>query len=195
MSRDVKAVIFDCFGVLITDALKLICDELYARDPAACQSVKDLIRATNLGIIDPAESNEQIAAILGISVEDFRAQIVNGEVKDEALMNYIAEDLRPRYKIAMMSNIAGSSLRRRFTSEELDRCFDAVVASGDIGYAKPQPEAYETAAGRLEVRYDECVFVDDREHFCEAARAVGMQAIRYDSFDQFKKDLEGMTQP
>ena len=29
----IQAIIFDCFGVLITDALKAIRDELYRRDP------------------------------------------------------------------------------------------------------------------------------------------------------------------
>ncbi len=70
--------------------------------------------------------------------------------------------------------------------------FDTVVVSGEIGYAKPEPEAYEITADRLGVRLDACVFTDDREHFCEAARAVGMQAIHYQNVDQFRQDLEGV---
>lgn len=89
-----------------------------------------------------------------------------------------------------MSNIALSSLQRRFKAGELEYYFDAVVASAEIGYAKPQPEAYLIAAERLDVDPKHCIFVDDREHFAEAARATGMQAICYDNFEQFKKDLE-----
>ena len=44
--------------------------------------------------------------------------------------------------------------------------------------AKPELEAYEYVADKLGVRLDECVFTDDRELFCEAARACGMQAKR-----------------
>jgi FMN phosphatase YigB (HAD superfamily) len=40
------------------------------------------------------------------------------------------------------------------------------------------------------VRLEECVFTDDREDYCEGARAVGMQAILYKNFTQFRADLE-----
>lgn len=184
----IRAVIFDCFGVIITDALQALCNELLTRDPAACERVKDLIKANNRGLITPQESNAQIASLLGMSVEEFRSRIDDGEAKDMLLLDFIAK-LRGDYKTAMLSNVAGSSLRNRFTTDELERCFDAVVASGDIGYAKPEPEAYEITADRLGVRYDECLFVDDRDAFCEAARAVGMQAIHYVSFDRFKTEF------
>jgi FMN phosphatase YigB (HAD superfamily) len=185
----IRAVIFDCFGVIITDALQAICDELNSRDPAACEQVKDLIKANNRGLILPEDSNEQIAGILGISVQEFRRRIDSGEAKDERLLDYIV-GLRGTHKTAMLSNIAGNSLEHRFTADELERCFDTVVISGDIGFAKPEPQAYEITADRLGVRYDECVFTDDRDSFCEAARAVGMQAIHYTSFDRFKSELE-----
>jgi HAD superfamily hydrolase (TIGR01509 family) len=64
------------------------------------------------------------------------------------------------------------------------------VSSGEIGYAKPEPEAYEIVAQRLGVRLDECVFTDDRADFCEAARAVGMQAIEFTGLEQFRHALE-----
>jgi HAD superfamily hydrolase (TIGR01509 family) len=188
----IKAIIFDCFGVIITDALQVICQELADKDPEACRQVHDLIKANNRGMITPEESNQQIAAILGVSVEEFRTKIADGEVKDKRVLNYAAE-LRSQYKTAMLSNIAHNSLDRRFAEHELEKSFDEVVVSGDIGFAKPEAQAYEITADRLGVRLDECIFTDDRESFCEAARTVGMQAILYESFPQFKQDLEEMT--
>ena len=187
----IKAIIFDCFGVIITDALLVVCEELRARDPEAAQQVGDIIKANNRGMIDPKESTRLIAEILGISVEEFRDRIADGEAKDHLLLDYIA-GLRPQYKTALLSNIAASSLYRRFAQDELSRCFDEIVISGDIGFAKPEPQAYEIAADRLGVRFDECLFTDDRDTFCEAARACGMQAIHYQSFDQFRAELERM---
>jgi HAD superfamily hydrolase (TIGR01509 family) len=90
----------------------------------------------------------------------------------------------------MLSNISESGIHKRFTDEELNAHFDTVVVSGEIGYAKPEPEAYEIVAQRLGVRLVECVFTYDKLEFCEAARGVGMQAIVYESLEQFKADLE-----
>lgn len=116
------------------------------------------------------------------------AQVAIGEFKDQDLLQFVAA-LRKQYKTAMLSNVDADSLSRRLPDEELQEYFDTVVISGEIGYAKPEPEAYGTVADRLGVRLDACVFTDDREEFCEAARAVGMKAIHYKSSDQFKREL------
>ncbi len=184
----VKAIIFDCFGVVLTDALQLIREELGKVNPEGAEAITIIVAENNRGLIEPGESNERIASILGMSASNFRSKVAQSEVKNEQLLQYIVE-LRKTYKTAMLSNIAGSSLTRRFPDNELTVYFDEVIASGDIGYAKPEPEAYEIAAQRLHVRFDECVFVDDRELFCEAATSVGMHSILYTNFAQFKKDL------
>jgi HAD superfamily hydrolase (TIGR01509 family) len=187
----IRAIIFDCFGVVLTDAMQNIRQGLLSSNPNGAQEITDIIAANNHGLIEPHESNQRIARILGISVDELRAQVSGKEVRDEQLLSYVQE-LRKHYKTAMLSNIAGSSLVRRFTDEELDQYFDVVVASGDIGYAKPEPEAYEIVAQRLGVRLDECLFTDDRELFCAGATSVGMQAILYTDFVQFKQQLEAL---
>ena len=184
----IRAVIFDCFGVLVTDVLQVVRDELYARDKNAALEVDQLVRAANLGIISPKESNRQVADILGMSYEDYHRRIDGGEVRNEQLFGYIAE-LRKTYKTAMLSNIAAHSLEKRFTKEELAAYFDVVVVSGEVGFAKPSPEIYEIAAERLNVRFDECVFIDDREVFVHAATSVGMKGIVYTDFIQLRKEL------
>lgn len=185
----IKAVIFDFFGVIVNDALQVICDELAARDPKACVEVRDIIKAANHGLMEPAESNRRIAELLGISIEEFRSRKTNGEMRNQALLDCIKQ-LRGRYKTAVLSNATVGSLERRFSPAELRELFDEQVVSADIGYMKPEPEAYTVAAQRLGVEPSECVFTDDRDVFCQAARATGMQAIHYRDFAQFKGELE-----
>jgi HAD superfamily hydrolase (TIGR01509 family) len=185
----IQAIIFDCFGVILTDAMQSLRTDIQSKDPAMAQKVNEIISANNHGLIEPGESNAQIAQILGISVDELQSRVAGSEVRDEALLAYIKQ-LRPTYKTALLSNIAGSSLGRRFPHGELNQYFDAVVASGDIGYAKPEPEAYEITAERLGIRLNECVFTDDRELFCKGATSVGMQSILYKDFVQFKQQLE-----
>lgn len=187
----IRAVIFDCFGVLITDVLKVVRDELYERDRDAALEVDQLVRAANLGIISPRESNQQVAAILGVPYEDYRARIDGGEARNIKLFEYIRE-LRKTYKTAMLSNISSHSLDKRFTKDELATYFDEVIVSGDIGFAKPSPEIYEIAAKRLGVQPEECVFIDDRELFVSAATSVGMTGILYTDFVQLRKELSSL---
>lgn len=184
----IKAIIFDCFGVVLTDALQAIRSDLALRNPQGAREVSDIIAADNRGLMEPSESREQIAAIMGITTDEFRSRVAAGEVRDEALLNYVL-DLRQSFKTAMLSNIAGESLQRRFPGNELAVYFDEVIASAEIGFAKPDHQAYEIAAERLGVMPAECVFTDDREGFCVAAGDVGMHPILYKNFAQFSTEL------
>ncbi len=184
----IRAIIFDCFGVVLTDSLQEIRVSLARKNPAAALEVKDIVAANNRGLLEPQESNAKIANILGVSIEDFRAQVRAGEVRNQELLDYIL-GLRGHYKTGMLSNVATGSLDRRFPNNELAHYFDAVIASAEIGYIKPDARAYGIAAERLGALSSECVFTDDKPDFCEAARHAGMQAIVYTDFVQFRGDL------
>ena len=185
----IRAVIFDCFGVLIEDSLKKLMDEVRAKNPSLGQELTDILHANHHGLLSGADASAQLAVGLGLSPEAYKLAVDGGEVKNNELLRYIVE-IKSAYKTAMLSNIGVGSIEKRFNATELQQHFDVVVLSGEVGYAKPEPEIYEIAAERLGVRLDECIFTDDREEFCEAARAVGMQAIVYKDFRQFRTDLE-----
>lgn len=110
-----------------------------------------------------------------------------GSVKNRPLLEMI-NDLKADYEIGLLSNVVSGDLSHRFSTDEL-ALFGAVVASGDIGYAKPDAQAYEYVADRLGVRLDECVMIDDREDYCEGAMRTGMRAIRYENLQQMQEAL------
>ncbi len=189
----IKAVIFDCFGVIITDTLKTTCRQLRQTDPAKADLIKRVITDTNKGLISAEVCDSKIAKILNISDVEYQVRIKNNEVKDQQILDYIA-GLRPKYQTALLSNISTGGLYRRFTAEDLTKYFDVVVSSGDISFAKPEAQAYEITADKLGVRLNECIMIDDLEAYCLGARGVGMQAIQYQSFDQMKLDLQLLLQ-
>jgi HAD superfamily hydrolase (TIGR01509 family) len=188
----IKAVIFECFGVVISDALEAMMVPVRTSQPDIARKVVDALHGHNRGLLTPEASNAQLAELLGLSRDEYERRIMQGEVKNVALVAYIRE-LRRSYKTAMLSNIDGPGLRRRFHNHELEELFDVVVASGDIGYAKPDSQAYQITAEQLGVRLDECIFTDDREPYCEGARRVGMQAILYEDINQFTAEFRALT--
>ncbi|MEJ0073285.1 MAG: HAD-IA family hydrolase [Candidatus Saccharibacteria bacterium] len=184
----IKAIIFDCFGVLRPDVLHRAYQEL-GGDPAADNDfIADTLYASHTGRID--SSAPVFAERLGVTVDAW-LQAITTDANDQQLLDYI-ENLRGRYKVGVLSNVGKDGLLRYFSQADLDRYFDAVVVSGVIGYAKPQAQAYEIAADRLGVRVDECVFTDDKQSYCEGAQGSGMHAILYKSFSQFKAELESL---
>jgi epoxide hydrolase-like predicted phosphatase len=185
----IKAVIFDCFGVIVSDSLTVMIDELSSSRPDEARDIREMMRACNQGLLDSETVNKHIADVLGLDYETYRQKVRDGELKDARVLNLIKE-LRKSYKTAMLSNITVSGMERRFSEAERAEYFDEIVVSAAIGYLKPDPEAYTITAEKLGVKPEECVFIDDKDAFCEAARVVGMQAVWYRDFETAKADLE-----
>jgi HAD superfamily hydrolase (TIGR01509 family) len=61
--------------------------------------------------------------------------------------------------------------------------------SCETGARKPEPRAFLGAAARLGVAPEECLLIDDRERNCAAARALGMEAIRFTSAPELGQEL------
>lgn len=185
----IKAVIFDCFGVLLGNAYKMHLTEVEKEDPERAKEIRAINHASDMGILSREETAEYISSLFGMEAEDFMAEQDQVEVPNKELLTYIAE-LKKTYKVGLLSNISSRDrLSIRFQDGELQSHFDTIVASGDEGYVKPQPEIYEIAATRLGVEPSECVMIDDIAEFCEGARAVGMQAIQFLNTQQCITDL------
>jgi len=185
----IQAIIFDCFGVLISDATQALLAEVRASDPKKAERLANIGATTDRGLQSIETYVTEAAALLAISENDFRRRIAAGEVRNQNVLDFAAS-LRPRFKTALLSNVSRGGLDRRFAPGELDQYFDVVLASGDIGFAKPDPGAYTTAAERLGLRPDQCLMIDDRPEFCAGARAVDMQAVQFISLDQLQKELD-----
>lgn len=185
----IKAIIFDCFGVLLGNAYKMHLTEVEREDPERAKEIRAINHASDMGILTREETAEYISGLFGIEAEDFLEEQDQVEVPNRELLAYIAT-LKPTYKIGLLSNISSRErLSIRFEDGELDSHFDTIVASGDEGYVKPQPEIYAIAATRLGVDSSECIMIDDIAEFCEGARAVGMQAVQFQNTRQCITDL------
>lgn len=187
----IKAIIFDCFGVLISDGFSNIVNEFGLKQPKRAARIDRKMDAANKGLVKPEDHRSSIANLLGLSVDEFVGRMRKGETKNYVLLDYI-KVLHQSYKIGLLSNVIRGGLADRFSDEELKEHFDAVVASGDIGFAKPEAQAYEIIVDKLGLKLNECVMVDDVEAYCQGAVGVGMKAVRYLTFDQMKSELEAI---
>lgn len=185
----IKAIIFDCFGVIRVDATIIAYRKLGGDSQKDEDFIRETVAKANAGIIPRA--SEVIAQHLGVSEAQWRETVHSSSVVDYEILDYIKQ-LRKNYKTAMLSNVAPNGLKIWFEPGFLDQYFDVYIASGDIGYAKPHAQAYEITADRLGLRLDECVMIDDRQELCDGATAIGMKTIRYKNLKQLKKDLSGL---
>lgn len=108
------------------------------------------------------------------------------------LVAYVQQELKPSYKLGLLSNTSRSTIASKSLGVDVDVLFDAVVLSAETGMSKPDPEMYSLACEQLGIQPNEAIFVDDISYNLEPAKRLGMGTIRYIDFDVFKEELEGM---
>ncbi|HVV25502.1 MAG TPA: HAD-IA family hydrolase [Candidatus Saccharimonadales bacterium] len=184
----IKAIIFDCFGVLVTEGWLAFKAEYFGKDPELDRQAGDLNKQADAGLISHEAFVQSVAKLAGISVADVN-KAIDVNAANEALFTYINTQLKPDYKIGMLSNAAANWLQDLFTPEQR-KLFDAVSLSYEAGFIKPHHRAYEIIAHQLKVEVEACVFIDDQARHCDGAKAAGMRAILYKDFEQMKAELE-----
>ena len=183
----IKAIIFDCFGVLTTEAWLPFKAKYFGHDPELMDEVDDISMQANMGLISREEAMQGTSKLAGLTpAEAFNA--IDRNVPNEELFDYIRE-LKADYKLGILSNISDNRLHQIFEPDQL-ALFDTIILSFKEGFIKPQPEAFKAAAEQLGIETSECVLIDDQERNISGAKSTGMKAILYKDVEQLKRELE-----
>lgn len=187
----IKAVILDCFGVLYVPKSDFIYQSILANPTVHHDEIRDLVGQNEYGLIDDKTLFQGISDLTGMPLEEVTSNLTSGFVRNVELVSFV-QGLRPRYKLALLTNLGRDSMVQFFTPEERQELFDAAVVSGDVGMIKPHAEIFEYTCRQLGVDVSEAVMVDDSEANCEGARQAGLQAIFYESLPQTEQALEAL---
>jgi HAD superfamily hydrolase (TIGR01509 family) len=183
----IRAIFFDCFGVLYVDASHAY----FSQFPEHHEALYDLNKQADHGFIDRDTYIKAVARVTSISEQETVEAFKKEHVINQPLVDYIRTELKPRFKIGLISNIGRDWIHDFFDQHALHDLFDGVVLSSEEGITKPNPLIFERALSRLNVFADESFFIDDNKENCEGAKSIGMQGIMYTSLDELKKKLEG----
>jgi putative hydrolase of the HAD superfamily len=90
----------------------------------------------------------------------------------------VLDALRGEYRLALVTNGASCLQREKFEASGLTDRFDAVVVSGDLRSAKPDPAVYAHALDALGARPADAVMVGDSlRNDVDGPLAAGLRAI------------------
>jgi epoxide hydrolase-like predicted phosphatase len=183
----IKAIIFDCFGVLTTDTWRAFVDGLPPE--ADAERARSLNKQYDAGLLNKQDFLQQVFEITGQKPKYVDDMLDSETIKNEKLLEYI-KDLKATYKIGLLSNVATNWIVDYFLTDQERALFDDMVFSFIEGVTKPDERIFKLACERLSVDPTEAVMVDDIERYCQAAQSTGMKAVCYTDFSQFKADLQ-----
>ncbi len=183
----IKAIIFDCFGVLVMSGRAA----LYHDYPALKDQIHDNERQSDYGIISRLQLDEAIGQMTHLSPQVIEERYWATSVRNESALAWVKELKQSgEYKIGLLSNIGRDWLKDVLPTEERRGLFDAEVLSSDVNMVKPSLEIFEIAAQRLGVEPFECVMIDDLLANVDGAEQAGMGGVLFGTTTQARIDLD-----
>jgi putative hydrolase of the HAD superfamily len=156
----------------------------------------------NDGRLSKAQAFRQIMASCGAqATDDLIAEMVRQDQELLLANARLYDDVIPfltrlsdrGIKIAIVSNCTENT-RAILVATGVDQLADELVLSCEVGSAKPAPEIFRHALGRLGVGPEAAVFVDDQARFCAGSVAVGIRAAQIVRGDlDGQRPAEGVT--
>jgi len=192
-----KAIIFDLGNVIIPFDFQ----RAYARLEPLCgfpmQEIRSRLRAT--GVVQRFETGQvdehafvaefSRALELHLSHAEFcdlwSSIFLPGTLIPESLIASLAQ----HHRMLLLSNTNSIHFEMVRANYPLLGHFHHAVLSHQVGAAKPSAKIYQEAIRLAGCDAQECFFTDDIQPYVDAARALGIQAVRFESAAQIESEL------
>lgn len=96
------------------------------------------------------------------------------------------------HRVCILNNESAELHDYRMEKFGLRGLFDAAFCSAYVGLRKPDTAIFQMALRVMETTPEQAVFIDDRTGNAEAAAALGVHAIRFESPEQLAEELKSL---
>ncbi len=144
-----------------------------------------------------AQLADQLRADVGRDVElhEFTERYWAQLHPNEPMLDLLRELRAAGYRLALLTNNVREWEARWRRMLPVDELFEVVVDSAFVGMRKPDREIYELTLERLGVDAERCLFIDDLDVNCVAARELGMLAVQFQDSEQAIAEVRAALAP
>ncbi len=182
----IKAVLLDFYGVIQTDNLLIWIDKLEPKFPDLRAQADDICRRLDLDEITLDQYYQELADAANMPVSQARQEMADEVAINTPLLDLVDELRAKGVNVSILSN-DGSSLHGYVEDLGIDKHFDNVFVSGELGLMKPDIRIYQYAARHLGIPVDEIIFFDDKQSNVDGALRARLKAEVYTSVSQVRK--------
>ena len=203
---NIKAVIFDLDNTLINRQkafIEMLNNKIIETLPVdkknlVDEAIRDILHWDDNGIVSRSVTfanyceKYQVTSMTSAELNDYWSSISGNEVYlfDDVLE--IIAYLKPKYRLAILSNGNAISQRRKLNATNILHDFEFSLVSGEVGIHKPDLRIYDYVVKKLNLEPSECVYIGDNYAFdIEASNKAGLKAIFVNRHN--KKDVRGLT--
>lgn len=194
----IKAVVFDFGNVICEFDNALFLDRISDYTTLSVQELEkriylesNLIKKYETGIISSDEFFKRVVikCNLSISKKAFIRAYTDIFTPILSTINLIKK-LKKNYKIGLLSNTSEWDYIHGIKKIDIFPLFDAVSVSFEVKAMKPRLEIFEDILGKIQVKHEECIYIDDIESYVEVAKKIGLKGIHYTTYSRLIRELK-----
>lgn len=197
----IKAIIFDYGDVIQKVDNDIFLNKIVKKSNKSYNYIKDVVFGSKLyrkldsGVISPTEFFEIIKkqCNLLMSKDEFFKAYSDRIFEKITTSIDLAKRLMKNYKVSLLSNTNKIDSDNVIKKSELFTLFDTITLSFEVKSAKPDKEIFLDALKKLNLRLNECVYIDDIKEYSEAASRIGVHGIHYTSYKNLIKELKKLN--
>jgi len=187
----IKAIIFDFGNVICTVDNNIFLERISKFADKTISELKELIYLSDLpqkyetGLISSDEFFNEIVrkCSLSISKHEFIKAYTGIFTPIQTTFDLIRK-LKAKYKIALLSNTSEWDFKYGEKPIEIFDLFDAVSLSFNVKAMKPENKIFLDSLSKLNLKPEQCIYIDDIEEYVEAANQMGIHGIHYISYEK-----------
>jgi epoxide hydrolase-like predicted phosphatase len=197
----IRAIIFDYGNVisrvdnhLFLERISAFCDKSAAELHRMIYEDSGLPVQYETGLITSDEFYHKISELCGLNMKRpaFIKAFTDIFTPIQGTARLIRQ-LKANYKLALLSNTNEWDFEHEIRRHESFHLFDAVTLSFIVREMKPGRKIYMDALGKLNLKPEECIYIDDIREYAEAAGAIGITGIHYVSHEQLVDSMRSLN--
>jgi len=102
----------------------------------------------------------------------------------------LIKKLKKKYKVVQLANDSDDDYLMKVKKLKLNKYFDKIYSSSNLGIAKPDREIFMYVLNDLRIKSQEVVFIDNQEKNYKVAKSLDINAILFTNPDSLKRDLD-----
>ena len=187
-----KVLLFDFFGVFATSMASNWFKKTSAASESGIKKLQALCLQGDLGKLSKVEFNIEVAKLVGISAEEVEKGIEAELHLNDSLVVYAESLIKRGFRIACLSNGSHEWTTYVIKKYGLERLFEQIIISSELGVVKPDPKIYLHALDALKIKPSDCIFIDDRKENTDAAETLGICSLVFVDTALSIIELEGL---
>jgi putative hydrolase of the HAD superfamily len=193
----IKATIFDLGNVLIPfdfarmhDAIRSMCP-LTSAEIGAYFAATDLPIRFETGAVTAAQFFAEVSSSLHLraTASEFNEAFCSIFRPEPLIPLELIRGLRGRYRLVLLSNTNQIHYEMLVRTHPFLSWFDEHVLSFKVGVMKPGRRIFEAAIESARCAPQECFYTDDIAEYVNAAKELGIDAVRFHSAKQLCVEL------